>query len=157
MKHFDESYFREICEQSKTMAEASRRLEMHFNTFKRHALRLGCYNANQSGKGTHKVKRSEIKTSDILDGKYPDYQTFKLKIRMIDEGYIEDRCEMCGWNSKRVGETYTPCELHHKDGNPHNHRRDNLILLCPNCHSLTDTHRSKNRAHSKETSDVNAG
>lgn len=31
------------------------------------------------------------------------------------------------------------CQLHHKDGNKFNHSLDNLIILCPNCHSQTET------------------
>ena len=37
------------------------------------------------------------------------------------------------------------CELDHIDGNPTNHKLKNLIILCPNCHSQTDTYRSKKR------------
>lgn len=28
-------------------------------------------------------------------------------------------------------------EIHHKDGNRKNNKRENVELLCPNCHSLT--------------------
>ena len=87
-----------------------------------------------------------IKTQDILDGKYPDYNTYKLKRRLIQEGYKEDKCELCGWAQKRNhNDEFTPCELHHKDGNSHNHSLDNLIILCPNCHSLTNNYRAKNK------------
>lgn len=87
-----------------------------------------------------------IKTQDILDGKYPDYNTYKLKRRLIQEGYKEDKCELCGWAQKRnPNDEFTPCELHHKDGNSHNHSLDNLIILCPNCHSLTNNYRAKNK------------
>jgi len=30
-------------------------------------------------------------------------------------------------------------QIDHIDGNPNNHHLDNLQLLCPNCHSQTDT------------------
>jgi 5-methylcytosine-specific restriction endonuclease McrA len=36
-------------------------------------------------------------------------------------------------------------ELHHIDGNRQNHLLDNLVILCPNCHSQTDTFRAKNK------------
>ena len=117
---------------------------MHFNTFKRYALKFGCYSPNQSGKGTKKVRHVKILTEDILAGKYPEYQTYKLKNRLINEGYKEDKCELCGWSEKRLNERYTPCKLHHIDGNRSNHLLINLQLLCPNCHSLTSTHRAKN-------------
>ena len=31
-----------------------------------------------------------------------------------------------------------PLEIHHKDGNYLHSVEDNLMLLCPNCHSLTE-------------------
>ena len=37
-----------------------------------------------------------------------------------------------------------PLELHHKDGNRYNNQLDNLMLLCPNCHALTENYRAKN-------------
>ena len=53
-------------------------------------------------------------------------------------------CEQCGrktWQKEQI-----PLELHHKDGNKLNNRKENLILLCLNCHGLTDTWRSRNRS-----------
>lgn len=91
-------------------------------------------------------RSTRIQTWDILDGKYPNYSTFKLKQRLLEEGIKKDECELCGWHEKRNGEVHSPCELHYKDGNSHNHLLANLIILCPNCHSLTDNYRSKNRA-----------
>ena len=35
-----------------------------------------------------------------------------------------------------------PLETHHKDGDYTNNNEDNLELLCPNCHSLTDTYKN---------------
>ena len=147
MKKINETKFIEVCQDSKTMAEAARRLGMHYNTFIRWAKKLNCYTPNQSGKGTKKGQySSRISTQDILDGKYPDYGTYKLKRRLIQEGYKEDKCELCGWAQKRnPDDEFTPCELHHKDGNSRNHLLDNLIILCPNCHSLTDNYRAKNK------------
>lgn len=44
---------------------------------------------------------------------------------------IINQCERCGYKEciKILG-------LHHKDRNPKNNKRDNLEVLCPNCHSL---------------------
>jgi len=115
---------------------------MSFGSFKKRAKALNVYSTNQSGKGIKRVrKKNVIKTADILDGKYPHYSTYKLKLRLIKEGYIQDRCSLCGWDKKPVGRTYTPCELDHINGNPTDHRLENLRLICPNCHSLTPTYR----------------
>ena len=142
----NKEYFIKVCNESKTMAEASRVLNLHFNTFKRYALEFDCYKPNQGGKGiVDGPSERRIKTKDILNGLYPNYQTFKLKKRLIIEGIKEDKCELCGWNKKIEGEEFTPCELHHKDGNSHNHKLENLIILCPNCHALQDHYRSRNK------------
>ena len=52
------------------------------------------------------------------------------------------KCEECGlhdWLEKPIS-----LELHHVDGVQENWSQDNLLLLCPNCHSFTDTYRGKN-------------
>jgi len=138
----EEQYFIKVCEESQTMAEAAAKLKLHFNTFKRRAVKLGCYKPNQGGKGTKKPIKPKYSTKDILEGKYPHYQTFKLKNRLLKEGLKDNTCEECGiseWNNKPIN-----CELDHIDGNRTNHRLNNLRILCPNCHSQTSTFRAKN-------------
>ena len=40
-------------------------------------------------------------------------------------------------------------ELHHIDGNHNNNKLENLQMLCPNCHSITDNFKSKKMKHYK--------
>lgn len=45
--------------------------------------------------------------------------------------YLKDtvgKCEVCGFDDKRI------LEMHHKNLNRREHTKDNLLLLCPNCH-----------------------
>jgi hypothetical protein len=59
-----------------------------------------------------------------------------LKRRILLEQ--SNKCNCCGidkWNGKSI-----KFHLHHKDGNGNNITRDNLEVLCPNCHSQTDTY-----------------
>jgi hypothetical protein len=49
-------------------------------------------------------------------------------------------CNLSEWMGKRL-----VVELEHKDGNSSNDSPDNVCLLCPNCHSQTDTYKSKNK------------
>lgn len=70
-----------------------------------------------------------------------------LKVRLIDEGIKEHRCEVCDrteWNGKPI-----PIQLHHKDGNSANNLLDNLQIACPNCHAQTDNYCAKN--HTRRT------
>lgn len=52
------------------------------------------------------------------------------------------RCEGCGEN-RWLGQPI-PLEVHHTDGDSLNNEMDNLKLLCPNCHALTDNYRGRN-------------
>lgn len=140
-----EEQYRLACESSITMAEAAAKLGVHFNTFKTQAKKFGLYSPNPGGKGKSKPKVDGIgkfPLQDILDGKYPAYQTFKLKHRLFVEGLKSNECEICGiseWQNLPI-----ECELDHIDGDRTNHRLENLRILCPNCHSQTSTYRAKN-------------
>lgn len=53
----------------------------------------------------------------------------------------EYKCELCGitcWNEKPI-----VLEVHHIDGDRTNNFINNLLLLCPNCHALTDNYGNK--------------
>lgn len=45
------------------------------------------------------------------------------------------RCELCKWDKKNE-QGVCPVQVHHKNGRQ-SHAEENLIVLCPNCHSLT--------------------
>lgn len=54
-------------------------------------------------------------------------------------------CEECGWNKKNPYSGKIPLEIHHIDGNYTNNKEENLKVLCPNCHSLTNNYKSMNK------------
>jgi len=140
--NFSDEEFVKIVNECQTMAYAAKKVGMAYTTFIRKAQSLGCYKPNPGGKGTHKGPSPiAVPLEEILAGKHPNYQTYKLHIRLIKEGYFEDKCSICGWDKKPKGAEYTPCELDHINGNPTDHRLENLRLICPNCHSLTETYR----------------
>lgn len=64
--------------------------------------------------------------------------------RLINGHYKEYRCENpnCGisdWNGQPI-----KLEIHHINGDHYDNRLENLQLLCPNCHSQTDTYARRN-------------
>ena len=57
-----------------------------------------------------------------------------------EQNYCCNRCGISEWQGFKIS-----LELDHKDGNSTNNSRDNLEGLCPNCHSVTDTWRGRNK------------
>jgi len=57
-----------------------------------------------------------------------------------EQRYSCNRCGISEWQGYKI-----TLELEHKDGNTSNNIRDNLEGLCPNCHSITDTWRGRNK------------
>ena len=53
-------------------------------------------------------------------------------------------CNRCGWSELNPYTNKVPIEMHHIDGDCNNTNLENLELLCPNCHSLTPTHKGAN-------------
>jgi hypothetical protein len=73
-----------------------------------------------------------------------NYQSYKLKKRLIKTGLKKAQCEMCGWNKRSI-DGRIPIELDHINGIKSDNRLSNLRILCPNCHSLQLTHRGLNK------------
>lgn len=70
-----------------------------------------------------------------------------LKRRLTKAGILAEVCNICGiseWQGNKLS-----LQLDHIDGNNKNNLVDNLRLLCPNCHSQTDTFCGKNVKRSK--------
>jgi hypothetical protein len=59
------------------------------------AIKLNCYVPNQGGKNTKKkwMENRSISLNEILDGKHPQYQTYKLVWRPI-KNYIASVVEL---------------------------------------------------------------
>lgn len=65
------------------------------------------------------------------------------KLNLFKYGFKIKKCEQCllnEWNGKEI-----PLELHHIDGNKINNKRENLQILCPNCHAQTSNYGIRNR------------
>ena len=79
--------------------------------------------------------RAEPTEAVLIKGRRRNRGTVKL--RLLGDGLKAARCELCGidaWLGQPLG-----LELHHLNGDGEDNRLENLQLLCPNCHSQTDT------------------
>lgn len=124
------------------MAEAAKLLNIKYDTLKKYAIEYECFKPNPAGKGMPGESKYQNTLQEIFEGCCPNYQTHKLKLRMIKTGVKEHECESCKvstWLEEPI-----PLELHHKNGNPKDNSYDNLQILCPNCHARTDNYRAKN-------------
>ena len=74
--------------------------------------------------------------------KNPNAKPHRILEKLIKEKIKEDKCEMCGityWFNQHL-----PLELHHKDRNHFNNDLNNLMILCPNCHSIQEGNSGSN-------------
>ena len=105
----------------------------NFASMKRTLQRLGIDTSHWKGQGWNKGEQLK----DWSD--YTKVSSLKKHLILL-RGY---NCEWCGlstWRDKHI-----TLEADHVDGNRTNNALGNLRLLCPNCHSQTDTFRSKNQ------------
>ena len=69
-------------------------------------------------------------------GSYKEH-TYILLRALLQSG-IEYKCSECGikeWRGK-----FVRLQIEHKNGDNMDNRKENLVLLCPNCHSQTVTY-----------------
>lgn len=65
--------------------------------------------------------------------------TTMIKKRLIEERGVQcESCTLTHWLQKPI-----TLELHHIDGDRNNNSKENLQLLCPNCHSTTPNWRGR--------------
>lgn len=67
----------------------------------------------------------------------------RRQLLLEEAGYA---CTQCGYNKTRECGGLI-LEIDHKDGNHKNNSRENLRVLCPNCHALTPNFRNWGRSH----------
>ncbi len=82
-----------------------------------------------------KLKQEKYEQTPFIELSY-----IQKKRRLIEErGYTCEWCLLDSWRDKPI-----PLEVDHIDGNKQHNTRENLRLLCPNCHAQTDTYKGKN-------------
>jgi len=99
---------------------------------------------NQCGRGipkhlsSHPNRKAEPSLQGIVEGRISaaHFDPQKIKIRLIAQNYLEEKCYTCGFRERRVTDYKIPLLLNFKDGNKFNYLLPNLELLCYNHYFL---------------------
>ena len=96
------------------------------------------------GKSHEQSPTARYALKDILVEHSSYHGIARLKIRLVNENYLEYKCACCGnkgeWNGQPLS-----LQLDHINGVNDDHRIENLRFLCPNCHSQTNSFAGKNK------------
>jgi hypothetical protein len=161
MEKYNKENLEEIVNRSLSIASVCRELNIrpsggNYKTLKRHFKIFEIDSSHFTGQGWNvgenfKYFGKRFTFDEILIKNSTYTNTVYLKNRLINAGLKEDKCEKCElieWNGEKIS-----LHLDHKNGDNLDHRLENLRLLCPNCHSQTETYcRSKNSCSSSELS-----
>ena len=150
-KNFTKEEIEQFVKESISFRELQQKIGYSANSGSAHKILeqvLNDYNIDYSHFKGHAWNKDLSKYEDALT----DFGTHcwpTIKEKLFQERPYQ--CECCGltkWNGKPIR-----LQVHHIDGNRQHNTRDNLQILCPNCHSQTDNWCSKNVSRSKQVSD----
>lgn len=69
----------------------------------------------------------------------------RKRFLLEERGHQCECCELTEWLGQPI-----PLEVHHVDGDSDNNTKENLKLLCPNCHAFTDNYKGANKGKNGE-------
>lgn len=106
------------------------------------------FTPEQRQKGT--LKRAQLQQEKtalkIENGEWNPLHSSLRTIRNYILRIRGHKCELCfldSWQNNPI-----PLEVHHINGNAKDNALDNLQIICPNCHALTDSYKGKNKGKS---------
>lgn len=91
----------------------------------------------------HKTYIERWKCGEVSGGKGVDDTSNHVRKYLFEK--YQNSCQICGWNKLNPYTGLVPLQIHHIDGDCMNNSEENLQLLCPNCHSLTENFGARNQ------------
>lgn len=89
-----------------------------------------------------------------LDGKETGYVGKCYQITSHVKKWMYEKhgtkCSKCGWDEKHPKDGKILTQIDHIDGDASNSKPNNLRILCPNCHTMTDTYGGRNKNSPRE-------
>ena len=123
-----------------------------------HRKGCSCLFCNRTGRSNHKSDcqcvvhggppLNQRPLAEILVRNGKVRKSSQIKNRLIREGLLSEECETCWltpeWNGKPL-----VLQIDHCNGDNKDWRLENLRILCPNCHSQTETFAGRNKGRHK--------
>lgn len=123
-------------EKADTAMGAARILGVSYPLFRKYARRYGIHKINRSATrkpNLYSPEKGKYPISEILDNKHPHLNDYIIKDKLIRFNILEPKCNICGYDKRRVVDNKICLLLDHKDGDRKNSKLENLQLLCLNC------------------------
>lgn len=101
----------------------------------------------------HKLTgKSECKIDEWISGTWPggSVRSLSKTVRNYLLKKVDYKCERCGFNTPHPDDGKSILEIDHINGDGEDHRPENLVVLCPNCHALTSTYRARNKGKGRK-------
>lgn len=152
-RNYSDEYLAQLIAESESMAEVLRKLNIraaggNYATLKQRIKELNLDTSHFTGSKWLKGKKNPFirqrSLEEILVKDSTYVSTNNLRKRLIREGIFQHQCVSCKlieWLERPI-----PLEIDHINGDRRDNRLENLRLLCPNCHALTETYRGRNKS-----------
>ena len=114
------------------------------------------HKSNWCSNKCHQAYVASVRIASWLSGEWSGCCEYTGELSSTIRAYLlkqaNNKCGSCGWGIENKYTGVVPLQIHHVDGNYKNNSPGNLVVLCPNCHSLTDnfgSRQSKYKGNSK--------
>jgi hypothetical protein len=131
-----QSEIEEVKKKTPFGAQQAKLLGCHVETYKRYAKMYGLWEPSPNVKGKRNIfdpNKGKYPLTEVLEGKHPNVSDFMVKDKLIRSKILPPKCNICGYDKRRIVDGKIALLLDHKDGNDKNFTLDNLQLLCFNC------------------------
>lgn len=148
--NFTDEEFSEIIRTSKTQKEAVERCGLvckgrNYTTMNKRIehLKLDKSHFEKNYAKMARLNRMSKKSIEEICVENSSFNRGHLKRRLLKEGLIENKCQICGQLPEWKGKPLVLI-LDHINGVWNDHRRENIRMVCPNCNSQLETNCGKN-------------
>lgn len=146
-----EEEFRQLIQTSYSYNEVLRKIGMSHGRSQNDIIKRRCNQLNISCEHFKKVGNGtnpQFSLKEILVQNSTYTNNTRLKQRLLNEHLLKNKCAICGNEGIWLNQPLS-LQLDHINGVHNDNRIENLRILCPNCHTQTETYGSKRGAKSE--------